>query len=244
MPSRIVILTGAGSGIGLSLAERLLKRGHTVYGLTRTRKHWPQTKAETRSSKNFHLESVDVSSERAVKRFLSRVIRKEKRIDVLINNAGYANRPCALERETLREWNQNLSSNLISVFLMCKYALPLLKRQGHGWIVNISSMAGKRAVPFLAAYSASKSGVIALSQSIAKENPDVGFRCITVCPGGVNTPMRVKLFGRADARKQQTADFVAEKIVEILDGKIDVPSGGDIVIRHGKITAINQPPEP
>ena len=126
---------------------------------------------------------------------------------------------------------------------MCKYTLPLLKEQKRGWIINIASMAGKRAVPSLGAYSVAKFGVTALTQSIAKENPSAGFRCITVCPGGMNTEMRAKLFGRKDAERQQSADFVADKILEILDGKIQVESGGDLVIRHGRITAINPLPE-
>ena len=174
---------------------------------------------------------------------MSVVNHRAGRIDVLINNAGYGNKTSRLEKETLKEFQKNLSGNLVSTFLMCKYTVPLFQKQKSGWIVNISSMAGKRAVPLLGAYSASKFGVIALSQSIAKENLSSGFRCITVCPGGMNTAMRAKIFGKDDAARQQSPDFVADKILEILDGTLEVESGGDILIRHGKITAINPPPE-
>ncbi len=148
-----------------------------------------------------------------------------------------------MEDQSLAELQNNLTHNLVSAFLVCKATLPIFRKQKKGVIINISSMAGKRAVPRLSAYSASKFGIVALSQAIAKENADlVELKCFTVCPGGMNTEMRAKLFGREDAERQQTPEFVAEKIMEVLEGEIDVESGGDIVIRHGQITAINPLP--
>jgi len=238
----IVIISGAGSGLGLSLADRFVKRGDVVYGLTRTRRNWMRARARVGSNPHFRLVQVDVTSEPAVKRFFSRIRRRKEQITVLINNAGYSNRLCRLEKETLPEFQKNLTCNLLSVFLMCKHALPLFLKQKSGWIVNVSSMSGKRAVPLLGAYSASKFGVVALSQSLAKENPKVGFKCVAVCPGGMNTSMRAKLFGKKEAARQQSTDFVAEKIMEIIEGKLPVESGGDVVIRHGQVTAVSHPP--
>jgi NAD(P)-dependent dehydrogenase (short-subunit alcohol dehydrogenase family) len=101
-------------------------------------------------------------------------------------------------------------------------------------IINISSNAGKRAVPSIAAYSAAKFAVVALNQAMAKENLDNGLKCVCVCPGGTNTPMREKIF--QDAAKQQSADFVAETIEEIISGKIETETGCDVIIRHGEVT--------
>jgi NAD(P)-dependent dehydrogenase (short-subunit alcohol dehydrogenase family) len=84
--------------------------------------------------------------------------------------------------------------------------------------------------------------VLALSQAIAKENPDTGIKCITVCPGGMNTTMRRQLFGAEDAARQQTPEFMADMIAQVADEKIKVLSGGHIVIRHCKITGIFPPP--
>ncbi len=243
MAHRIVVISGAATGLGLSLSKLFLAAGDTVYGVTLTKKHWPSAKKSLSAFSRFFLFQADLTKEFEVKRFLQSVKKRLGRIDALINNAGYTNKISRIEKETLKEFQKNLSSNLLSAFLMCKYAIPIFKKQQSGWIINISSMAGKRAVPLLGAYSASKFGVLALSQSIAKENLSAGFRCITVCPGGINTRMRVKLFGAEDAKRQQSPDFVAEKILEILDGTIKVESGGDILIRHSKITAINPPPE-
>ena len=104
-------------------------------------------------------------------------------------------------------------------------------------------MAGVRAVPRLSAYSASKFGVLALTQAIAKENEASKIKCIAVSPGGMNTEMRSKLFGRKDAVKQQSPDFVADKIFKIANDKIKLSSGENIIIRHGKITGIQSLPE-
>ena len=243
MSHRNVAISGAATGLGLALTKRFLETGDTVYGITRTRRHWITARKNLSDSKNFYLFQADLCYEKNVKQTLSAIGKRAGRIDVLINSAGYGNRPVRIEKETVQEFQKNFSSNLLSVFLMCKYALPFFQKQKSGWIINIASMAGKRAVPFLAAYSASKFGVLAISQSVAKENQTSGFKCITVCPGGMNTAMRAKIFGVEDAKRQQSADFVAEKIVEIINGGIAVESGGDISIRHGKITAINPPPE-
>lgn len=242
--NQTVIITGASSGLGLSLAQRFSKRQDTVYGVSSSRRNWKEAKERVNSKELFFLSQVDATSETQVKGFISKIVKTRKSIDILINNAGYANRPVKTEEESLRELQKNISSNLITTFLMCKYVLPILKKQKKGWMINISSYAGKRAVPLLGAYSASKFGVVALTQSIAKENLELtGFKCVAVCPGGINTQMREKLFGREDARRQQNADFVADKILEIIEGRIAVPSGGDVVIRHGQVTAVNPPPE-
>ena len=124
-----------------------------------------------------------------------------------------------------------------------KKIIPIMKKQNEGTIINISSMAGKRGVPNLAIYSASKFAVIGLTQAIAKELKDTGVYCISVCPGGMNTGMREKVFGAEDAKKQQNPKFVANVVKDILLGRIKVPNGGDIVIRHGEIESINDSPE-
>lgn len=125
---------------------------------------------------------------------------------------------------------------------MSKHLIPLFRKQERGFIIHISSMAGQRAVPRLFPYSASKFGLQALSQCIAKENADSSLKSIAVCPGGMNTQMRADLFGKEDAQKQQGTDFVADIVFRVTDGDVHVESGGDIVIRHGEITAVHPCP--
>ncbi|MBI4395395.1 MAG: SDR family oxidoreductase [Candidatus Omnitrophica bacterium] len=237
-----VVITGATSGLGLSLSKLLLKAGCVVIGISRTKTHWKEAIRETNQNKSFYLYEADVSQERQVERLARTISKKFKRIDILINGAGYGGILQRLEQISPFEFRKHLDQNLVSVFLMCRRFIPKMKKDG-SMIINISSMAGKRAVPFLAAYSASKFGVLALSQAIAKENSATGLKCITVCPGGMNTRMRAKLFGEEDARRQQSVSFVANVIEQVISEKIDVESGGDIIIRHGKITAINPSPK-
>jgi NAD(P)-dependent dehydrogenase (short-subunit alcohol dehydrogenase family) len=225
------------------LAKQFVALGDTVFGISRTRKYWPAAKKSLRSN-HFTLLSGDLTSEQTVKSLLAVIRRKAGNIDILINNAGYSAPLAPVEKVPLQEFREYFKQNLETAFLMCKYAIPEMKKQSWALIINVSSMAGVRAVPRLAAYSASKSGVIALSPAVAKENAQTGLQCITVCPGGMNTEMRKSLFGTEDAARQQTVDFVANVIARITEGKIEVLSGGHIVIRHSKITGIFPPPAP
>jgi NAD(P)-dependent dehydrogenase (short-subunit alcohol dehydrogenase family) len=295
--SRTVIITGASSGLGLSLTKRFLALGDTVIGITRTKKHWneaSQAIAEFLHKKssasplmgedkggggktspspqpnlpppparlatdgpqmgkevcwqtfldNFSLHQIDLTQEKKVNSFIHSIVKKTGEIDILINCAGYGSGLQSVDKLAYKEFEANIQQNLATAFLMCKHIVPVMRRQNRGLIINISSMAGKRAVPRAFAYSASKFGVLALSQCIAKENADANIKCITVCPGGMNTPMREIFFGKEDAQKQQSPDFVADITMQVIDGKIAVESGGDIVVRHSKITAVNPCPAP
>lgn len=239
---QVVLITGASRGLGLAMALRFLAKGEQVFGISRTKKHWPKAFKKTRNSDRFSLTTLDIQSETAVKRYLLNLKRKAGRIDILINNAGYGGVLSRVEELPLREFERHLCANLLGTFLLCKHALPIFRKQKKGLILNIASMAAKRAVPRLAAYSAAKFAVLALGQAIAKENLDIPLKCITVCPGGMNTQMRSSLFGEENAARQQSPDFVASVILEIVEGKIKLETGSDITIRHSKITDIHVPP--
>ncbi|MEI7750961.1 MAG: SDR family oxidoreductase [Candidatus Omnitrophota bacterium] len=239
--NRIIVITGASRGLGLALARKFVDLGDTVFGISRTRKNWPSAKKAVPSN-HFKLLVGDITSEKKVKALLAGIKRRFGRIDILINNAGYCAPLAPIEEVTLKEFREHFKQNLETAFLMCKNAIPIMKKSPRALIMNISSMAGIRAVPRLVSYSAAKFGVLALSQAIAKENSETGLQCITVCPGGMNTEMRCELFGVEDAVRQQTPDFVADIMVQIAEGKIAVLSGGHIIIRHSKITGVFPPP--
>ena len=241
--NRVVVITGASSGLGLALSKKFIERGAFVFGASRTKRNWKTALAAVDHSDRFFLRAADLTKEPVVQRFLQSVQKKAGCIDLLINCAGYGGRLATVEQLSLSEFEKHLSNNLLSTFLMCKRTIPFMRKQKGGLIINISSMAGKRAVPRLAAYSAAKFGIVALSQCVAKENSDANLKCITVCPGGMNTKMRSDLFGDKDAGRQQSVSYVSDVIAQVTTGKIDVESGGDIVIRHGKITAINPAPK-
>ncbi|OGW79379.1 MAG: hypothetical protein A3G33_03295 [Omnitrophica bacterium RIFCSPLOWO2_12_FULL_44_17] len=241
--NRTIFITGASTGLGLSLSKGFMEAGDTVIGITKTKRHWPKALKQVNSNSKFKLICADLTKEKAVAALVKKIQKAFPKIDILINNAGYIDHVSRVEKTSAREFKNNFEINLFSAFLMCKTVLPIFIKQKSGLIINISSMAGKRAVPRLAGYSASKFGVLALSQCIAKENIENNIKCFTICPGGMNTEMREKVFGKEDAQKQQAPDFVADVIMKTVSGEIPVDSGGDIVIRHGKITAINPVPE-
>ena len=235
-----VVITGASRGLGLALVRKYLEAGWQVYGVSRTRKYWKSAQGKLPKGAPLSFHAVDLTSEPKVKIFARKF--KNNPVDLLINNAGYGGGLLKTEETPLAEYKRLMDGNLLSAFLMCKHFVPVFRRQKKGSIFNISSMAGQRAVPNLAIYSAAKFAVIALSQAVAKENADIPLKCLTVCPGGMNTEMRALIFGKEDAARQQSAEFVAKTIFEVSQDRIAVESGGDIVIRHGKITAIHPSP--
>jgi len=239
---RIVLITGASRGLGLSLAKRFLQTGDYVFGASRSRRYWKKAFDEVEHSKRFRLRKVDLTQPRQVQNWIRQITKKYAKIDILAHCAGRVEALNRLEHISYKEFRKIIQANLTSTFLLSQAVLPIMRKKKRGWILHVSSMAGKRAVPRVAAYSASKFGVVALSQAIAKENEDTRIKCVTVCPGGMNTKMRADLFGREDAEKQQSADFVADVMMQIVQGQIKMNSGDDIVIRYGKITAINPLP--
>ncbi len=242
--NKIAIITGAGKGLGEDTARVLAAEGAKVIVCSRNKNDLIKVCHDI-SSKGGYCEYsvVDVTSESKVNKFIDQIIKRHKKIDIIINNAGYVNKWEPIEKNTPEDFDACFKTNLYSIFYFMKKALPIMKKQKEGAIINISSFAGKRGVPNIAAYSASKFAVIGLTQSVAKESKESNIYCISVCPGGMDTQMRVKLLGNEDAHKQQSPEFVAGVIRDILVGKTKVPNGGDIVIRHGEITSINEAPE-
>lgn len=236
---KTALITGASRGLGLELACLLLQAGWRVIGVSKTTKHWPA--AKKKAGAGLVLMRADVSSVESVKRLFRAVKKVTPRIGLLVNSAAYGGKLQRIEDTAPQEFVTHLRENLFSSFLMCRAALPFLSKSDSPLVMNVSSMAGVRAVPRIAGYSASKFGVLAITEALAKENPD-WLKVVTVCPGGMNTRMRSDLFGKDDAAKQQSPAFVAGKMLQVLKGEIPLLSGSHIVIRHGKITQIIVPP--
>ena len=125
---------------------------------------------------------------------------------------------------------------------MTKYSLGLIDKHNESWIINISSQASKKPVPNLSIYSATKSAVTSMTQALAKELEGTKLNCITICPAGINTAMREKLFGKEDALKQQSTKSVADLIKQIVKSKITIQNGSVILIKRGKIENIEISP--
>lgn len=234
--NKIVVLTGASSGIGYSLLNYFIKEGARVYGSSRNER---ELTTENKQECNFEL--LDLADELNVERYVKTILQKENRIDILINNAGVAHNLALVEEINSEMLNSVVRDNLLPTFNMMKYIIPIMKKNNSGTIINISSRAGRRAVPKLSAYTAAKFAVRGLTESVAKEVQDTGIKCISISPAGVNTGMRAMVFGQEDAENQQDTSRINEVISRILSGSLDVSNGSDIVIIKGKEPIIRVP---
>ena len=234
--NKIVVLTGASSGIGYSLLNYFVKEGARVYGSSRN-----ERELTTESKQECNFELLDLADELNVEKYVKTILQKENRIDILINNAGVAHNLALLEEIDSEMLNSVVRDNLLPTFNMMKYTIPIMKKNNSGTIINISSRAGRRAVPKLSAYTAAKFAVRGLTESVAKEVQDTGIKCISISPAGVNTGMRAMVFGQEDAENQQDTSRINEVISRILSGSLEVSNGSDIVIIKDKEPIIRVP---
>jgi NAD(P)-dependent dehydrogenase (short-subunit alcohol dehydrogenase family) len=188
---RRVIVTGAGSGIGAATTARLLDEGATVvaYDISSEGLACTTTAAEEAgTAKRLKTAVLDVSEEVSVGNAVSSAIDDLDGLDVLVNAAAI--QLCAHTHEhTLHDWNRTLAINLTGTFLMTRIALPALIDSGRGVVVNFTSTAASFAHPYMAAYAASKGGVLALTHSLALEYSKQGLRAVNIQPGGVSTAL-------------------------------------------------------
>ena len=234
--NKIVVLTGASSGIGYSLLNYFIKEGARVYGSSRNER---ELTTENKQECNFEL--LDLADELNVEKYVKTILQKENKIDILINNAGVAHNLALVEEINSEMLNSVVRDNLLPTFNMMKYIIPIMKKNNSGTIINISSRAGRRAVPKLSAYTAAKFAVRGLTESVAKEVQDTGIKCISISPAGVNTGMRAMVFGQEDAENQQDTSRINEVISRILSGSLEVSNGSDIVIIKDKEPIIRVP---
>ncbi len=226
LDGKVAIVTGAGSvgpgwGNGKATAVLLARQGASVFAIDVNAEAVGETLSIIQAEGGNALAHVaDVTSSQEVSGAVEACISAFGRLDILVNNVGGSS-PGGAEGMAEAEWERQLDLNLRSAFLGCKFALPHLKRQGTGAIVNLSSIAGLRMSadrPHVA-YSAAKYGVIAMSKSIAMENARAGVRCNTVVPGLMHTPLvearLVRQLGSNDA-----AELIARRNAQVPMGKM------------------------
>jgi meso-butanediol dehydrogenase/(S,S)-butanediol dehydrogenase/diacetyl reductase len=183
---KVVLITGAASGIGRATAIRLAAEGASIFALDVDKAGLEETQAEIGGS-NFEARTCDVRSEAEVEASVAACVERFGRIDVLVNVAGILSFDKTHEL-SLDTWERVMAVNLTGTFLFCKHALPHLETTG-GNIVNTSSTSALAGLPWAAAYAASKGGVLALTKTISVEYGKLGVRANSVCPGNIITPM-------------------------------------------------------
>lgn len=181
------VVTGGAQGIGLAIVKRLVDAGARVsmWDVDKTGAA-AAIKALGDSSQVLACQ-VDVSDADSVAAASAETLDALGRIDILVNNAGIAGRNATVWDYPIDEWREIIGIDLVGVFLCCRALVPTMRKQGHGRIVNISSIAGKEGNPNASAYSAAKAGVIALTKSLGKELAESGVVCNCVTPAAVKT---------------------------------------------------------
>ena len=240
LAGKVAVVTGGSRGLGRDLAGLIHQAGGDVIICARSPEQAEGAGPDQRWYSERH--SVDLAVPAQVNAFTDALAETRDHIDILVNNLGYGGRLATLAETTEEELATHVALNLMAPFLLTRKLLPSILSADEGWIVNVASQAGKRAVPRLAAYSATKFALVGMAQALAKELQDTSVRCVTICPGGMATEMRADLFGWEDARKQQPAMSVAVLIRDIMTGAIPVANGAEVLIKEGKIQRIELSP--
>ena len=213
--SKTAVVTGGTKGIGYTIAESLIKAGAQVFVCARSKAE--VSAAVERLSKLGKAAGgdCDVRDEAQVRSMLADCERIFGGVDILINNAGVGYMSTTVEEMSPDEFRQTLETNLFGVFYACHHAIPLMKKRGGGYILNISSLAGQNAHPRMAAYNASKFGLNGFSEALMQEVRHDNIKVSYICPGSVNTEFGGDTITDEKAWQLQPAD-IAHVVVDLL----------------------------
>jgi NADP-dependent 3-hydroxy acid dehydrogenase YdfG len=190
LSGKTAVVTGGGSGIGLAVARVFLQEGARVVISGRSEDKLARAARELPGGDRLSYQAADVGEPEQVRRLVEDTTRRLGRIDILVNNAGLNVREREIRKLTPERWQQMIRANLDGAFYCVHYVLPQMLGRKDGVIVNVSSIAGKRASPLGgAAYAASKFGMTALGLCLAAEEKDSGVRVSNIYPGEVDTPI-------------------------------------------------------
>ena len=185
--NKVVIITGAGSGIGKETAQRMIDNGAKVALWDYNQNTLEEIQAKLGS--NAIAVNVDVSDEQSVKKAADKVREKLGLASILVNCAGVAGINATIENTEPDEWRRVININLTGTFLCCREIISDMVKNKYGRIVNIASVAGKEGNPNAAHYSASKSGVITFTRSLGKELAETGILVNCITPAVIETEM-------------------------------------------------------
>jgi NAD(P)-dependent dehydrogenase (short-subunit alcohol dehydrogenase family) len=211
LSGKTAMVTGGSRGIGLAIARALAGSGANV--VITGMKQKPLDDAVAKLGPNAMAQNADVRDYSSVERAVSAAAARFGGLDILVNNAGVGVFT-PVSAMSVEQWHEVIDTNLTGVFYCCRAALPHLKKRGAGWIINISSLAGKNAFPEAAAYCASKSGLNAFSEALMQEVRHDGIRVAYVMPGSVNTNFAGHESAGADWKL--SPDDVAEVVVDLI----------------------------
>jgi len=177
--SRVILITGASSGIGKASAKYLMEQGHIVYGTSRYPGSYPKPDGYT-------ILQMDVADSDSIQNAVNQIFKDNDKIDVLINNAGFGIAG-AIEVTSLDKAKEQFDTNFFGTVRLIKSVLPIMRQQSSGLIVNISSIGGIIGLPYQSMYSASKFAVEGLTESLYKELRSTNINVVLLEPGDFKT---------------------------------------------------------
>lgn len=180
----VAIVTGSTAGIGLATADLLKKEGYTVYGTSR--------RPESNSQNGIAMLACDVTSDESVALVIAEVLRRNGRIDLLVNNAGFG-LIAGAEESSIEQAKSVFDVNVFGVMRMTNHVLPVMRQQGNGRVINISSVVGFMPAPYYAIYGATKHAIEGYSQTLDHEVRGFGIRIISIEPSFTRTSFESNL---------------------------------------------------
>nr|WP_299346629.1 SDR family oxidoreductase [Allomuricauda sp.] len=216
MDYKVVLITGGSSGIGKSIGIFLTEKGLKVYGTTRDKNKYPDFNA-------FNLINLDVKEPNTIQKAVELVLKKEGRLDVLINNAGVGITG-PIEETPHEEILNVFDTNFNGPVRMIKAVLPQMREQGRGLIINITSIAGYMGLPYRGFYSATKGALNVLTEALRMETKDFGIQIVNVAPGDFATNIASGRY-HAPVREDSPYGYAYSKTLQSIDD--DVDSAGD-----------------
>jgi NAD(P)-dependent dehydrogenase (short-subunit alcohol dehydrogenase family) len=240
--NKVVIVTGASSGIGLATAKAFAREGAKVVISDINEQAGEETvKDIINENGEATFIKCDVSSEVDVKNLVDSTIKKYGRLDCAYNNAGIEGTPNSTTECSVSSWDKTINTNLKGVWLCMKYEIPAMLKNGKGTIVNCSSIAGLVGFETIPAYVASKHGVIGLTETASLEFAKQNIRVNAVCPGVIHTPM-LERFTQGDEEQMAQQDpmgrvgkpeEIADSVLWLCSDKSSYVTGQAIAIDGG-----------
>lgn len=217
--SKVVLITGGSSGIGKSIGEFLSEKGYTVYGTSRT--------PENYKASRFPILALDVSKEVTILQTINTIIGEQGKLDIVINNAG-AGITGPIEEIPNEEIRNNFDTNFFGPINVIKAVLPQMRKQKHGLIINITSIAGYMGLPYRGVYSASKGALELVTEAFRMEIKDFNIEMTNVAPGDFATNIAAGRY-HAPCLKKSPYNKPYSKTLDLMNAHVDNGSNPNIM---------------
>ena len=193
LKNKKIIISAGASGIGWATTKVCLTKGATVFICDIEKKYLTKAKKHPLNNKKLFVYECDAANEHAVKELFKNILKKTKKLDCLINNVGIAGPTGTIENLKSEDWEKTLKVNVISHFYFTKLAIPMIKRNKGGSIINLSSGAGIMGFPLRSPYAASKCAIIGVTKTLAMELGKFKIRVNAICPGTIKGDRMVRV---------------------------------------------------